>query len=413
MIAKLGEAHRPGGHGSGRTHKIYLTRRDLLESSHELGPEKFRAKQRDPKNFIEGKNMKIGLIGLPQVGKKTLFELLTNHKPTESELASNKPIKGIAEIRDARFDKLVEIYKPKKEVRARIDIETLPKIEKDTVAKGDIFAEINDLDAICHAVRAFKDDSIYHVDGSVDPKRDIDFVNSELILHDLLFIEKRMGRLDKTIKQTSQEAAAKEREVLMKLKTHLDKELPLRLLELTADEKKGIASYPFVTRKAMLIVLNVSEADLKDKAFLENLKFELGPLKIDIMQISAKVEREITALESKEEKIEFLRALGIDEPAINILTRLCIKALDLISFFTVGDDEVRQWLIRRLSSASEAASAIHSDLQKGFIRAEVMKYNDLINFGSEEKVKEAGKFYIKGKDYIVEDGDIVHIRFNV
>lgn len=357
--------------------------------------------------------MKIGLIGLPQVGKKTLFELLANHKPTESELASNKPIKGVAEIRDARFDRLVEVYKPKKEVRARIDIETLPKIEKDTIAKGDIFVDINELDAICHVVRVFKDDSIYHVDGSVDPKRDIDFVNSELILHDLIFIEKRMERLDKTIKQTKEAPAAKEREVLMKLKTHLDKTLPLRLLELTADEKRVTLSYPFVTEKAMLIVLNVSEADLKDKVFLEKLKLELGPSKIDIMQISAKVEREITALESETERSEFLKAIGIEEPAINILTRLCIKTLDLISFFTVGDDEVRQWLIRRLSLAPEAAGAIHSDLQKGFIRAEVMKYADFINAGSEEKVKEAGKFYIKGKDYTVEDGDIVHIRFNV
>lgn len=357
--------------------------------------------------------MKIGLIGLPQVGKKTLFELLTHHKLTEKELVSGKPIKGVVEIKDPRFDKLVTLYKPKKDVRARIDIETLPKIEKDTIAKGDIFTDINELDAICHVVRAFKDDSVYHIDGSVDAKRDIDFVNSELILHDLIFIEKRMEKLDKTIKQTKEEAATKEREVLSKLKTHLDKTLPLRLLDITQDEKKLISSYPFVTRKTMIIVLNVSEGELKDRKLLDQIGNELSPVGIDVMQACAKVESEIAALESEEERKEFLNALGVEEPAINALTRVCIKALNLISFFTVGEDEVRQWTVRKGSPAPEAAGAIHSDLQKGFIRAEVMKYSDIESLGSETKIKEAGKYYLKGKDYIVEDGDILNIRFNV
>lgn len=357
--------------------------------------------------------MKIGIIGLPQVGKKTLFELLTHHKPTENEVASGKPIKGVAQIKDARFDKLVASYKPKKEVRARIDIELLPKLEKDTIAKGTIFSDINELDAICHVVRVFKDDSVYHAEGSVDPKRDIDFVNAELILSDLIFVEKRLERIEKTVKQTKDEHAVKEKEVLLKLKTHLDKTLPLRLLDLTADDKKAISSYPLVTRKAIFLVLNVSEDGLKDTALLDQLKTELAPLKIEVMQVSAKVEDEVAALESEEEKAEFLKALGISNPAMNVLTRLCIKALNLISFFTVGEDEVRQWNIHAGSAAPVAAGAIHSDLQKGFIRAEVMKYSDFVSLGSEDKVKEAGKFYLKGKDYIVEDGDIISIRFSV
>lgn len=357
--------------------------------------------------------MKIGFIGLPQVGKKTLFELLTNHKPSEKELVSGKPIKGVAEIRDPRYDKLVAIYKPKKEVRARIDIETLPKLEKDTIAKGDIFTDINELDAICHVVRVFQDDSVYHVDGSVDARRDIDFVNAELILHDLIFIEKRMERLDQKIKQTKDEASVKEREVLLKLKAQLEKTLPLRLLDLNVDEKKLITSYPFVTLKEMIIVLNVSEDGLKDTKLASQLASELAPIRIDVMQVSAKVESEIALLDSDAEKKEFLGALGIEEPAINLLTRVCIKALNLISFFTVGEDEVRQWLVRKSSSAPEAAGVIHSDLQKGFIRAEVMKYSDLISLGGEDKAKAAGKFYLKGKDYIVDDGDIMNIRFNV
>lgn len=357
--------------------------------------------------------MKIGIIGLPQTGKKTLFELLTRHKPTEAEVASGKPIKGVAEMLDPRFDALVDSYKPKKNVRARIDIELLPKIEKDTIQKGDIFKDINLLDAICHVVRVFKDDSVYHVDGSVDPKRDIDFVNAEFLLHDLIFIEKRMERLERTIKQTAEEAAMKERELLLKLKAHLDNSLPLRTLELSPDDKKFLASYPFITRKDMFIVLNVSEGDLKDTKLQGQIKKELAPLKLDAMQISAKVEDEIMALESMEERREFMQSVGIEESAINVLARLCIKVLNLISFFTVGADEVRQWNIHRGSTAPEAAGAIHTDLQRGFIRAEVVKYNDLLSLGTEEKVKEAGKFYLKGKDYIVEDGDIITVRFNV
>ncbi len=357
--------------------------------------------------------MKIGIIGLPQTGKKVLFELLTGHKPTENEIASNEPIKGVAEIKDPRFDKLVEIYKPKKEGRARIDIELLPKLEKDTIAEGSIFADINELDAICHVVRVFKDDSVYHIEGTVNPKRDIEFVNSELILHDLIFIEKRLERLDRNIKQTKEEAAVKEKEVLVKLKTHLEQQLPLSLLGLTAKEKKVISSYPFVTGKTMIVVLNISEDDLKNATLVEQFKNDYRALGIDLMQVSAKVESEIAQLEGEEERKEFLKELGINEPAIDVLTRLCLKALNLISFFTVGSDEVKQWLIKAGSTAPEAAGAIHSDLQKGFIRAELIKYNDLINLTSEEKVKEAGKLYLKGKDYVVEDADIMNIRFSV
>ena len=357
--------------------------------------------------------MKIGMIGLPQVGKKTLFELLTRHEPTENELASNKPLKAVAEIKDPRFDKLVEAYKPKKKVRARIDIELLPKLDKDAITKGDIFADINELDAICHVVRAFKEESVYHIEGSVEPKRDINSVNSELILHDLIFIEKRMERLKKEIRQKKEETAVKEKETLAKLKSHLDGAMPLRLLELSGEEKKIISSYPFVTRKKMIIALNVSEGNLSNTELLSQLNNEYQALGIEVMQVSAKVESEISKLESEEERSEFLKELGIEEPAINMLTRLSIKALNLISFFTVGPDEVRQWTIRFGSTAPEAAGAVHSDLQKGFIRAETMKYSDFAAFGSEEKVKEAGKLYLKGKDYVVEDGDILNIRFNV
>ena len=357
--------------------------------------------------------MKIGLIGLPQVGKKTLFELLSGRPPSEKELVSGKPIKGVAEIRDPRFDALVASYKPKKEVRARIDIELLQKIEKDTIQKGEIFTDINELDAVCHLARSFNDDSVYHIEGSVDAKRDIDFVNSELMLYDLIFIDKRLERLDQKIKQTKDETSIKEKDILIKIKDHLDNGSPLRLFKFSEDENKALSSYPLVTRKAMLVVLNVSEDELKTGVLLDTLSKEYAPLGLSLMQVSAKIEAEIAKFETIEERQEFMKEIGITEPAVHHLTRLCLRTLDLISFFTVGEDEVRQWLVPRRSTAPEAAGAIHSDLEKGFIRAEVMKYSDIAALGGEDKVKEAGKFYLKGKDYIVEDGDIMNIRFSV
>jgi len=357
--------------------------------------------------------MKIGIIGLPQTGKKTLFEILTDHQPTENEIASKKPIKGVVEVKDPRFDVLAKSYKPKKEVGARIELELLPKLEKDTIAEGSVLADINELDAICHVVRAFKDESIYHIEGSVDPKRDIDSINSELILHDLVFIEKRMQNIEKNTRRSGEEAIVKEKALLVKLKAQLEKELPLRFLDLTTEESKIIASYPFVTRKTVIIALNISEEDLNDTTLIDQLKRDYQALKIDIMQISAKVESEITKLKSEEEREQFLKELGIKEPARDALSRLCIKALNLISFFTVGPDEVRQWTTRFGSTAPEAAGVIHTDFEKGFIRAEVTKYDDFVTYTSETKVKEAGKLYIKGKDYIVEDGDILSIRFSV
>ena len=262
-------------------------------------------------------------------------------------------------------------------------------------------------------VRAFQDDSIYHVSGAVDPRRDIESVNAELILNDMIFVEKRLERIEKDIKKVQDKRLQQEKSLLEKLKPQLEQELPLRLLELSAEEKKIIASYPFITLKQMIAVLNIVEAAVQDETLLQELQKSYAPLKIDLVQVAMQVEAEIAGLETEQEKNEFLQALGIKEPALNLFTRQCIKALGLISFFTVGEDEVRQWLIRAGSPAPEAAVAIHSDLQRGFIRAEVMKYDELMEHKTEAQLKHAGKYYTKGKDYIVEDGDILNIRFNV
>ncbi len=357
--------------------------------------------------------MKIGIIGFPQSGKKTLFKLLAHNKPSEQDLGSGRLVQNIAEIRDSRLDFLVNLYKPKKYVRARIDFDLLPKVEHDSITEGSIFENIADVDALCHVVRVFRNDSVYHVDGSVDPERDINALNSELILHDMVFIEKRLERIERNIKKIRDKTVVHDKELLERLKNHLEKELPLRLLRLNKDEETMISSYPFLTRKEMIIVLNVSDTDLGSNTLQERFRELYKPFGIDVMQVSALVESEIAQIESEEERREFLQDSKIEEPAINILTRLCIKALNRISFFTVGQDEVRQWTIRSSSTAPEAAGAIHTDMQKGFIKAEVMKYQDLFNAGSESKVKEQGRYYLKGKDYIVQDGDILGIRFNV
>jgi GTP-binding protein YchF len=356
--------------------------------------------------------MKVGIIGLPQTGKKMLFQILTGNEVKDASKAS-KLLPGAADIIDSRFDKLVELYEPKKNVRARIDLVLLPRMEAETISKGDIFKDIADMDAICHVVRAFEDDAIYHAGGSVDALRDFEMVNSELILHDQIFAEKRIERLSAMVKKIKDEDQQKELTLMNKLKEFLESEKPLRLIELSEDEEKMIRSYPFITRKKLVIAVNVSEQDLENDAVLSSFQERCGHQMIEVMLVSAKVEAEIAILDTKEEKEEFLKDLGIKETALESLTKLCLKSLDLISFFTVGKDEVRQWLIRKGSKAPRAAGVIHSDLERGFIRAEVFKYAELMEKGSEAELKKVGRIYVEGKDYGVEDGDILNIRFSV
>lgn len=356
--------------------------------------------------------MKVGVIGLPQTGKKTLFQILTGSEVRERSGAP-KPVPGTADILDDRFDRLVSMYSPKSEVRARVDLVLLPKIEQETIARGDIFRDIVDVDAICHVIRAFEDEAVYHAEGSVDPLRDAEMVNSELLLHDQIFVEKRIARIREMVKKIKDENQVKELLLLERMLVHLEQEKPLRLMEISSDEDSLIRSYPFITRKEMILVINVSEDALQNSALLESFNDLCLSQKMEVMQVSAKVESEVALLDLEEEKKEFLEELGIKETALGLLTRLCIKALGLVSFFTVGEDEVRQWLVRRQSSAPKAAGVIHSDLERGFIRAEVIKYDELMELGSEAEIKKAGRLSVQGKDYIVGDGDILNIRFKV
>lgn len=357
--------------------------------------------------------MDIGLIGLPQSGKKTLFELLVGRGASAKTLDPAKSHRGVAEVQDDRFDKLLSVYSPKKNTRARIEFLLLPKIEGHNISESETFDELADVDALCHVVRVFQNESVYHISGSVDPSRDIDFVNSELILHDLLFIEKRLERIDNKLKKMKDEEAVLERALLDKLRDHLEGELPLRFFNLQREEEKLLASYPLLTRKQMIVVLNLSEGQLKDEDRIHDIKERYRNLQIFFVEVPAEAELEINSLESAEDREAFMKEMGIRSPALHTLTRTCIEALGVISFFTVTGGELRQWILRRGSTAVEAAGVIHSDLQRGFIRAEVVAFEDLARAGSEERVKSEGKHHIKGRDYVVEDGDILHVRFNV
>lgn len=358
--------------------------------------------------------MKIGIIGLPQAGKKTIFSLLTGSDMKEADTEKLKaPVHGIAAVRDPRFDNIVSLYAPHKNTPAHIEVILMPKVDKEYIKSGQLFEHLDDADAICHIVRAFADETIYHIDGSIDAKRDIDSVNAELVLADLVFVEKRMERLEKESRKKGGNKQIDEKKLLVKFREHLEKELPLRLFEITEEERKIISSYPLITLKPLIIALNAGEDDIRKSALPEDSIQKYRSQKIYFMQISAKIEDELARIDSKEDRDTFLKELGIDEPAIDRLTRLLYEALGLISFFTAAKKEVRAWTIKNGSTAPEAARAVHSDMQRGFIRAEVIKYADLIRLGSEGKVKEAGRLMIKGKDYVVCDGDILNIRFNV
>ncbi len=356
--------------------------------------------------------MKIAIFGMPQSGKKTLFTLIAGKKLTENELSGSAAVEGIAEIIDPRFEKLVAMYNPESVARARINVTLLPKIEKGFSSNPKFINELDVYDAFVVVVRAFKSESVYHVSGSVDPERDLEEIDMELAFNDLAFVDKRLQKVSNE-RGAKTPQIEKEKEVLPKLKAHLEKELPLRTLELTPEERKLISSYPLVTFKELIIALNISEDDLNNAEMLKKFEEKYKGKKMNFITVSAKLEAEIAAIEKKEEREEFLKSMNIAEPVVDVLKRTCLKAMDLMSFFGVGADEVKQWLVKKASLAPKAAGAIHSDLEKGFIRAEVMKYQELMEAGSEAKLKETGKYYLKGKDYVVEDGDILSIRFNV
>ncbi|MCX5789753.1 MAG: DUF933 domain-containing protein [Elusimicrobia bacterium] len=348
--------------------------------------------------------MKIALLGLQGAGKKTLFRLLTGISvPT----VGPKGVPGICEVKDPRVEALSERYRPEKTIQARIELLLLPDVEK-TQGKAAWLEDVRNLEGICCAVRAFEDAGVYHPLGSVDPKRDLDLFFSELLFADMLLMERRKEKLASETRVKKTPEKDRELKAVEKALAELESGKPMRAAELNQAEREALAGYQFLTAKAVAGAVNLTQGS-GSEAQRAALEREFGG-RMSLSFFDAKLEAEIAAMSDPAERKEFLDGLGIDEPAVAKLTRAVYDALGLMSFFTVGPDEVRAWAVRKGSTAPQAARAIHTDLERGFIRAEVMKYADLIALGSEAKVKEAGRFSLKGKDYVVEEGDVLNIR---
>jgi ribosome-binding ATPase len=358
--------------------------------------------------------MKTGIIGLPQVGKTSLFRILT--KANLSEQAYSNPREahvGVAKVPDDRLDKLAALYNPKKLTHTSVEYVDVGAIGQDALKETAYIGHLRNVDALIHVVRAFEDDSIPHV-GPIDPLRDIRNVEFDLMISDLGQVEKRLERLVKDLKKMRTPELEKENELLIKAKAHLEAEKPLRELEMTAADKKLIKGFMFLSEKPILYVLNISETQELDKALEEAVaKHKLADVasrpNAGATAICGKVEAELSEM-SDADAAEFLSSYGLKESGLTRLIRKTYELLGLISFFTAGEDECRAWQIPAHTRAQEAAGAIHSDLEKHFIRAETIRWDQLLEAGSEANARAKGTLRLEGKDYIVKDGDVMHIR---
>ncbi|HXK61150.1 MAG TPA: redox-regulated ATPase YchF [Acidobacteriota bacterium] len=354
--------------------------------------------------------MKLAIIGLPQVGKKTVFKILTGiaaeKAPTKDGVAH-----AVALVRDPRVDRLSEMFQPRKTRYAEFDIVLPPDIEPEQTRTANWLEAIRKADGLLHVIRAFSSPSVFHISGSVDPRRDLELVEMELLLADLDLVEKRLQRMAKE-HQKSNVAQERERQVLERAKAHLESEKPLRTMGLGEDELSAIRSLNFLTLKPLVAALNVDDDYSAAQAKHQDLACLMESNGSTVVFLSAALESEISEL-PPEEQAPFLEELKIEEPTAHRLSRAAFRSLGLLSFFTVGPDEVRAWPVEAGALAPEAAGRIHSDMQKGFIRAEVITYDELIKAGSEKAAHDANLYRLKGKDYEVQDGDVLHIRFNV